>query len=548
MSEKNNNTITSLANGANYTGKWDLWGNSGVTNLGSGFLNVSIYSDQNTLVSIQQSNDTINIATNSNSTYSANANDIVITEAFKARYYRIYIENTSANAQTSLRVFTNETSQPETTNVYAGEFSTLINLSNINIPLNSVNTSITAITTAVDGANININNANTSITNINTTLLNGIDVNNNAFSNLVNLANLDITLSAVTTAITAINTTLNGTINVVDINSSGGEISNVFLPNLASLSNLNVTLSSVNTSITAITTAVDGANISINNANTSIANVNTTLLNGIDVNNNAFSNLVNLANLDITLSAVNTSITAITTAVDGANISINNANTSIANVNTTLLNGIDVNNNAFSNLASLSNLNVTLSSVTTAINEITTVLNNTINTTDTTTHSKLTTIDGSLADIDDRLADINTNATITHTNLGTINTTLSGTLDVCPMLCRPLLVATIFNTTSGTTAVNVLDGALKLVGFSYAHSDNQGCLSFYDVAAAGTAPTSASSALFSVAATTSVLSSPTFPTSSYINFENGLWIRINHNIDPSNTTNEAGTVTLYYER
>ena len=430
MSEKNNNTITSLANGANYTGKWDLWGNSGVTNLGSGFLNVSIYSDQNTLVSIQQSNDTINIATNSNSTYSANANDIVITEAFKARYYRIYIENTSANAQTSLRVFTNETSQPETTNVYAGEFSTLINLSNINIPLNSVNTSITAITTAVDGANININNANTSITNINTTLLNGIDVNNNAFSNLVNLANLDITLSAVTTAITAINTTLNGTINVVDINSSGGEISNVFLPNLASLSNLNVTLSSV----------------------------------------------------------------------------------------------------------------------TTAINEITTVLNNTINTTDTTTHSKLTTIDGSLADIDDRLADINTNATITHTNLGTINTTLSGTLDVCPMLCRPLLVATIFNTTSGTTAVNVLDGALKLVGFSYAHSDNQGCLSFYDVAAAGTAPTSASSALFSVAATTSVLSSPTFPTSSYINFENGLWIRINHNIDPSNTTNEAGTVTLYYER
>ena len=489
MSEKNNNTITSLANGANYTGKWDLWGNSGVTNLGSGFLNVSIYSDQNTLVSIQQSNDTINIATNSNSTYSANANDIVITEAFKARYYRIYIENTSANAQTSLRVFTNETSQPETTNVYAGEFSTLINLSNINIPLNSVNTSITAITTAVDGANININNANTSITNINTTLLNGIDVNNNAFSNLVNLANLDITLSAVTTAITAINTTLNGTINVVDINSSGGEISNVFLPNLASLSNLNVTLSSVNTSITAITTAVDGANISINNANTSIANVNTTLLNGIDVNNNAFSNL-----------------------------------------------------------ASLSNLNVTLSSVTTAINEITTVLNNTINTTDTTTHSKLTTIDGSLADIDDRLADINTNATITHTNLGTINTTLSGTLDVCPMLCRPLLVATIFNTTSGTTAVNVLDGALKLVGFSYAHSDNQGCLSFYDVAAAGTAPTSASSALFSVAATTSVLSSPTFPTSSYINFENGLWIRINHNIDPSNTTNEAGTVTLYYER
>jgi len=190
------------------------------------------------------------------------------------------------------------------------------------------------------------------------------------------------------------------------------------------------------------------------------------------------------------------------------------------------------------------------------LDDINTVLNTELLTSDTIAHTKLTTIDGTLSDIDDRVAEINTTLSgtltttdaTTHTNLGTINTTLSGTLDVCPVLCRPLLVATIFNTSSGTTAVNVLDGALKLVGFSYAHSDSQGCLSFYDVAAASTAPTSASTALFSVAATTANLSSPSFPTSSYINFENGLWIRLNGNIDPGNTTNEAGTITLYYER
>jgi len=196
-----------------------------------------------------------------------------------------------------------------------------------------------------------------------------------------------------------------------------------------------------------------------------------------------------------------------------------------------------------------------LDGVKTSVDTINTTLSGTLTTTDATTHTKLTTIDGTLSDIDDRVAEINTTLSgtltttdaTTHTNLGTINTTLSGTLDVCPILCRPLLVATIFNTSSGTTAVNVLDGALKLVGFSYAHSDNQGCLSFYDVAAASTAPTSTSTALFSVAATTANLSSPTFPTSSYINFENGLWIRLNGNIDPGNTTNEAGTITLYYE-
>jgi len=203
----------------------------------------------------------------------------------------------------------------------------------------------------------------------------------------------------------------------------------------------------------------------------------------------------------------------------------------------------------------LTTIDGTLSDIDDRVAEINTTLSDTLTTTDATTHTKLTTIDGTLSDIDDRVAEINTTLSgtltttdaTTHTNLGTINTTLSGTLDVCPMLCRPLLVATIFNTSSGTTAVNVLDGALKLVGFSYAHSDNQGCLSFYDVAAASTAPNFASSALFSVAATTSVLTSPTFPTSSYINFENGLWIRLNGNIDPSNTTNEAGTLTLYYE-
>ena len=227
------------------------------------------------------------------------------------------------------------------------------------------------------------------------------------------------------------------------------------------------------------------------------------------------------------------------------------SHTKLDTIDTTLNGTLDVTGSSVSVLNTVQVANTDLG----YLSDINTTLSDTLTTTDATTHTKLTTIDGTLSDIDDRVAEINTTLSgtltttdaTTHTNLGTINTTLSGTLDVCPMLCRPLLVATIFNTSSGTTAVNVLDGALKLVGFSYAHSDNQGCLSFYDVAAASTAPNFASSALFSVAATTSVLTSPTFPTSSYINFENGLWIRLNGNIDPSNTTNEAGTLTLYYE-
>jgi len=291
---------------------------------------------------------------------------------------------------------------------------------------------------------------------------------------------------------------------------------------------------------------------------TSVDTVNTTLNGTLDVTGSSVSvsNTVQVANTDLGfLSDINTKLGATLTTTDATtHTKLDGVKTSVDTINTTL-SGTLTTTDATTH-TKLTTIDGTLSDIDDRVAEINTTLSDTLTTTDATTHTKLTTIDGTLSDIDDRVAEINTTLSgtltttdaTTHTNLGTINTTLSGTLDVCPVLCRPLLVATIFNTTSGTTAVNVIDGALKLVGFSYAHSDSQGCLSFYDVAAASTAPTFASTALFSVAATSSVLSSPTFPTSSYINFENGLWIRINGNIDPGNNTNEAGTITLYYER
>ena len=242
------------------------------------------------------------------------------------------------------------------------------------------------------------------------------------------------------------------------------------------------------------------------------------------------------------------------TKLDGVKTSVDNLADATLNVSGTVNIGSTVNiGNAVLDVSDTFS-HTKLDTVKTSVDTVNTTLNGTLDVTGSSVSVSNTvqvanTDLGFLSDINTKLgATLTTTDATTHTNLGTINTTLSGTLDVCPVLCRPLLVATIFNTTSGTTAVNVIDGALKLVGFSYAHSDSQGCLSFYDVAAASTAPTFASTALFSVAATSSVLSSPTFPTSSYINFENGLWIRINGNIDPGNNTNEAGTITLYYER
>ena len=170
---------------------------------------------------------------------------------------------------------------------------------------------------------------------------------------------------------------------------------------------------------------------------------------------------------------------------------------------------------------------------------------------DTTTHTKLDTTNSRLTSVVNNTAGINSTiinkSNEEQTKLDTIDTTLNGVLDICPQLCRSLQVKTVFTTTAGTTAINILDGPVKLVAFSYAHSDNQGCLTFYDEAASATAPTNVSTYKFAVASTTATLSSPTFPTSSYINFENGLWIRISSNIDPSNGTSEAGTITLFYE-
>jgi len=326
-------------------------------------------------------------------------------------------------------------------------------------------------------------------------------------------------------------------------------------------------------------TKLDAVKTSVDTVKTSVDTVNTTLNGTLDVTGSSVSvsNTVQVANTDLGfLSDINTKLGATLTTTDSTtHTKLDGVKTSVDTINTTL--GTTLTTTDATTHTKLDIIIGSLVDIDDRVVDLNTTLSGTLTTTDATTHTKLTTIDGTLSDIDDRVAEINTtlsgtltttdatthtnlgtiNTTLggtltttdatTHTNLGTINTTLNGTLDVCPMLCRPLLVATIFNSTSGSTAVNVLDGAFKLVGFSYAHSDNQGCLSFYDVAAAGTAPTSTSTALFSVAATTANLSSPSFPTSSYINFVNGLWIRINSNIDPTNTANEAGTVTLYYE-
>jgi len=335
-------------------------------------------------------------------------------------------------------------------------------------------------------------------------------------------------------------------------------------------------------------TKLDGVKTSVDNLADATLNVSGTVNIGSTVN-------IGNAVLDVSDTFSHTKLDAVKTSVDTVKTSVDTVNTTLNGTLDVTGSSVSVSNTvqvANTDLGFLSDINTKLGAtltttdstthtkldgVKTSVDTINTTLGTTLTTTDATTHTKLDIIIGSLVDIDDRVVDLNTtlsgtltttdatthtnlgtiNTTLggtltttdatTHTNLGTINTTLNGTLDVCPMLCRPLLVATIFNSTSGSTAVNVLDGAFKLVGFSYAHSDNQGCLSFYDVAAAGTAPTSTSTALFSVAATTANLSSPSFPTSSYINFVNGLWIRINSNIDPTNTANEAGTVTLYYE-
>ena len=313
-------------------------------------------------------------------------------------------------------------------------------------------------------------------------------------------------------------------------------------------------------------TKLDGVKTSVDNLADATLNVSGTVNIGSTVN-------IGNAVLDVSDTFSHTKLDAVKTSVDTVKTSVDTVNTTLNGTLDVTGSSVSVSNTvqvANTDLGFLSDINTKLGAtltttdstthtkldgVKTSVDTINTTLGTTLTTTDATTHTKLDIIIGSLVDIDDRVVDLNTTLSgtltttdaTTHTNLGTINTTLNGTLDVCPMLCRPLLVATIFNSTSGSTAVNVLDGAFKLVGFSYAHSDNQGCLSFYDVAAAGTAPTSTSTALFSVAATTANLSSPSFPTSSYINFVNGLWIRINSNIDPTNTANEAGTVTLYYE-
>lgn len=187
----------------------------------------------------------------------------------------------------------------------------------------------------------------------------------------------------------------------------------------------------------------------------------------------------------------------------------------------------------------------------TKLDTINTTLNSGINSSDTTTHTKLDTTNSRLTSVVNNTAGINSTiinkSNEEQTKLDTIDTTLNGVLDICPQLCKSLQVKTVFTTTAGTTAINILDGPVKLVAFSYAHSDNQGCLTFYDEAASATAPTNVSTYKFAVASTTATLSSPTFPTSSYINFENGLWIRLSSNIDPSNGTSEAGTITLFYE-
>jgi hypothetical protein len=123
----------------------------------------------------------------------------------------------------------------------------------------------------------------------------------------------------------------------------------------------------------------------------------------------------------------------------------------------------------------------------------------------------------------------------------------NGVVDTCSKLCRPLLVKSQFINAAGANAVNLIDGPFKLVSFIYAHADSQGCLTFYDENAAATPPTVANTPVFSVGSTTATLAAPSFPTSTYINFNNGLWLRLSSNLDPTNTANDAGTVTIFYE-
>jgi hypothetical protein len=255
----------------------------------------------------------------------------------------------------------------------------------------------------------------------------------------------------------------------------------------------------------------------------------------------------------------------------------------LSNVVAVLQAGISVNNTDF---AFLSDINTTLNgtldvldaSSEALLNDINTVLNAGLNTSDGTTHTKLDEVNSNINVINNTLqgtinVDAGNNVDIRNLNknqdkvevypgteelnvsdsvsqglLSNIDVKLNtGVIDTCSKLCRPLQVKSIFVTTAGANAVNVIDGPCKLVSFSYAHSDNNGCLTFYDEPATASPPTTANVAVFSIASTIATLSSPTFPTSSYINFDNGVWIRVNGNIDPNQTVSEAATVTLFYE-
>lgn len=234
----------------------------------------------------------------------------------------------------------------------------------------------------------------------------------------------------------------------------------------------------------------------------------------------------------------------------------------LSNVVAVLQAGISVNNTDF---AFLSDINTTL--------------NAGLNTSDSTTHNKLDTLIGetetitqflqsetvNVEDISvrDRLEEVNSNINVINTTLNdglTVNDTVSqgllsnidvklnnGVIDTCSKLCRPLQVKSQFINAAGTNAVNLIDGAFKLVSFVYSHADAQGCLTFYDENAAATPPTTANTAFFSVGATASTLAAPSFPASTFINFNNGLWVRLSSNLDPNTTANDAGTVTIFYE-
>lgn len=191
------------------------------------------------------------------------------------------------------------------------------------------------------------------------------------------------------------------------------------------------------------------------------------------------------------------------------------------------------------------------------LGDINTTLNAGLNTSDSTTHTKLDNVTGEIVSIKQLLQSdiVNVEDISVRDKLDTVNNNLSiidntlnnNVIDTCTKLCRPLQVKSVFITTAGATAINLLNGPLKLVSFIYAHSDNQGLLSFYDAAASSAAPTVNDTAYFLAPSTTNTLSCPSFPASSFINFNNGLWIRASSNIDPANSVSEAATITLFYE-